>query len=597
VTRTKEVEPRNTWRHLPSLSDDDGKYDDTAPPLEDVYAGRFTGHRVGRRWMLHQVSVLRDNEQKMNQMTKAPRERVQMCLANPTVDLAIAIIVAINCVVLGIQLQDDSKNSSVDIGFNVIYLSEFTLRVYAHGHRYFQSLMNVVDTVIVACGAVESAAFLLSVEENDQVDGRFGVLRIFRFLRILRVVRLVSLFKSLVIIIGALFNVTKNLSIGLILLLIVIYLFALIAVKVVAEDPRYLGDEVPDHVFMPIRVVGDSTGSVRLSAEDSREAWKNAVGHLFGSLLKAMFTLFKVMTLEGWPHISLILSQVDWKWNIYFIVFVTLTSFCLMQIVYALIIDNVFNHSALIEKDRAEKAKAKVRRRFKQLERTFTLVDESDAGYPGFINVRSLEGQLRDPRVRRRMRQMGVDVDELEQALRLIRDAGSNVPHQDVWNPDVVSIDELVYACDRISERSLWAKDVHAVLYDVRYAFTKLSKRIGELEEHFRDIWKATSILHKVTKSVQQAAGLSESGRGWVHERMLRDRKRIIHQQELIGRARRKVEHLQRSNACLQSEHDSLAAIVSAAEAEVDRLHAAGGPHVSDVAWDVSRGSGELCIG
>jgi len=542
--------------------------------------------------MLHQVSVLRDNEQKMNQMTKAPRERVQMCLANPTVDLAIAIIVAINCVVLGIQLQDDSKNSSIDIGFNVIYLSEFSLRVYAHGHRYFQSLMNVVDTVIVACGAVESAAFLFSVEENDQVDGRFGVLRIFRFLRILRVVRLVSLFKSLVIIIGALFNVTKNLSIGLILLLIVIYLFALIAVKVVAEDPRYLGDDVPDHVFMPIRVVGDSTGSVRLSAEESREAWKDAVEHLFGSLLKAMFTLFKVMTLEGWPHISLILSQVDWKWNIYFIVFVTLTSFCLMQIVYALIIDNVFNHSALIEKDRAEKAKAKVRRRFKQLERTFTLVDESDAGYPGFINVRSLEGQLRDARVRRRMRQMGVDVDELEQALRLIRDAGSNVPHQDVWNPDVVSIDELVYACDRISERSLWAKDVHAVLYDVRYAFTKLSKRIGELEEHFRDIWKATSILHKVTKSVQQAAGLSESGRGWVHERMLRDRKKILHQQDLICRARRKVEHLQRANTCLQSEHDGLAAIVSAAEAEVDRLHAASSADNAELVWDASRGAG-----
>ena len=60
---------------------------------------------------------------------------------------------------------------------------------------------------------------------------------------------------------------------------------------------------------------------------------------LFGSLHASAFTLFTVLTLEGWPEVSRsVMEQVPSAW-VYFVSFIAINSFVVLNLMIAVIIE------------------------------------------------------------------------------------------------------------------------------------------------------------------------------------------------------------------------------------------------------------------
>ena len=133
-----------------------------------------------------------------------------------------------------------------------------------------------------------------------------GPLSIFRALRVLRVLRLVSIIPSMRRVVGGLFLALPSMGSIFLLLMLVFYVFSVMATKLYGADfPVY-----------------------------------------FGNIVASTFTLFQVMTLEGWA--AEIVRPVMDKYpqaRLFFLPFILATSFT----VYARICDkqrSSGNHSA-----------------------------------------------------------------------------------------------------------------------------------------------------------------------------------------------------------------------------------------------------------
>lgn len=128
------------------------------------------------------------------------------------------------------------------------------------------------------------------------------VARVLRVLRVFRVLRLVSMFREMRIIIEALGRAVPGVAWTALLLIIVYYVFAVIGTNM-------FGEAFPE--------------------------W-------FGDLGKSFYTLFQVMTLESWSMgISRPVMEVfPWAWA-YFVPFVIISAFVIVNIVVGIIVDVV----------------------------------------------------------------------------------------------------------------------------------------------------------------------------------------------------------------------------------------------------------------
>ena len=221
---------------------------------------------------------------------------------------SITLLIVINAATLGLETSDSIMAEwggllrVIDTIVLAIFVVEIALRILAHGPRFFTSGWNLFDFFVVGIALLPSS----------------GALSVLRALRILRAFRLVSAVPAMRSIIEALIKSVPGLSSIMLLLLLVFYVFAVMAAKL-------YGDTNPE---------------------------------LFGTLGASMFSLFQVMTLEGWPDIvTSVLEEHPWALA-FFIPFMVLSTFTVLNLFIALIVDSMQKlHKIEIETvDAAEKA-------------------------------------------------------------------------------------------------------------------------------------------------------------------------------------------------------------------------------------------------
>jgi hypothetical protein len=178
------------------------------------------------------------------------------------VQLFVVVLIAINAVMMGVNTFEFRKD--IDDAFGLadkIFLSLFTaellLQTIYHGFRLFLNGWLVFDFVII----------FVSWTFND-----FGIIRAFRIFRALRLVTRVKVMKNLVL---ALFSVLPKMGAICLLLFVISYIFAVMFTQLfkgMAEDAGAADDpDFPDY---------------------------------YGRLDRTFFTLFQLMTLDGWSDIA-----------------------------------------------------------------------------------------------------------------------------------------------------------------------------------------------------------------------------------------------------------------------------------------------------
>ena len=217
----------------------------------------------------------------------------------------IIAIIVINAVTLGLETSPGAMAAAggllkvVDRLILGLFVVEIALRLYAFGPRFFRDPWSLFDFTIVAVALLPSS-------------GAFSVLRA---LRILRVLRLISVVPSLRKVVGGLITSLPGLASIFVLLMLVFYVFAVMATKL-------YGASFPE--------------------------W-------FGSIGASFYTLFQIMTLESWSMgiVRPVMDVYPWSWA-FFVPFIACTAFTVLNLFIGVIVSAMQEeHESTAEADRA----------------------------------------------------------------------------------------------------------------------------------------------------------------------------------------------------------------------------------------------------
>jgi voltage-gated sodium channel len=231
----------------------------------------------------------------MKFLTQTVQPRCERLVASRAFQLTIFGVILANAVVLGLGTYGSIDAEWGDTLFLLneiclgIFIVEILIRIAAYGNRpqnYFREGWNVFDFVVVF------AVFIPGVRENALL---------LRLVRLLRIVRIVSIFPDLRVLVSGMGRALR--PIGAMAALTVLFLFVYGMVGV-----QLFGDELPDR-------------------------WAN-IG-------TAMLTLFTVLTLEGWNDILFNAQEVNRFAWIFFVSFVLIASFLVINVLIAIIINSV----------------------------------------------------------------------------------------------------------------------------------------------------------------------------------------------------------------------------------------------------------------
>jgi len=165
-----------------------------------------------------------------------------------------------------------------------VFVVEIAAKLLVYRHNFFRDGWNVFDFLVV------------SVTLAPTGEG----VAVLRSLRILRALRLVSVVPSMRKVVNALLKAIPGMTSVLALLLLVFYVAAVMTTKL-------FGEAFPD--------------------------W-------FGSIGASLYTLFQVMTLESWSMgiVRPVMDVYPLAW-VFFIVFILLTTFAVLNLFIAIVVD------------------------------------------------------------------------------------------------------------------------------------------------------------------------------------------------------------------------------------------------------------------
>lgn len=224
------------------------------------------------------------------------RQRVDQLLETAFIQHLILGLILLNALTLGLETSSALMASHgpwlmvIDRVLLSIFVVELLLRIYARRLAFFRDPWSLFDFTVVAIALIPAS-------------GPFAVLRALRVLRVFRVLTLVPSMRKVV---GALLSAIPGLLSIAAVLLVIYYVFAVIATKL-------FGTAFPE--------------------------W-------FGSLGHSLYTLFQVMTLESWSMgISRPVMEIyPYAWA-FFIPFILIATFTMLNLFIAIIVNTMQSFS------------------------------------------------------------------------------------------------------------------------------------------------------------------------------------------------------------------------------------------------------------
>lgn len=211
----------------------------------------------------------------------------------------IIVLIVINAITLGVETSPAAmaRFGGILVALDRIVLAIFVIELIArflvYRLAFFRDPWRIFDFFVVAVALVPAT----------------GNMSVLRALRILRVLRLISVVPSLRRVVGGFIAALPGMGSVVLLLSLVFYVFAVMATKL-------YGESFPDR---------------------------------FGDIAISLYTLFQIMTLEGWSDgvVRPIMDVHPYAW-VFFLPFIVLTSFAVLNLFIGIIV------SAMEEEHEAE---------------------------------------------------------------------------------------------------------------------------------------------------------------------------------------------------------------------------------------------------
>ncbi|MCP4979428.1 MAG: ion transporter [Gammaproteobacteria bacterium] len=207
-----------------------------------------------------------------------------------TMQNGIMALIVINAIILGLETVPQVMADfgiillAIDHFILAVFVVEILLRIYTYRLGFFRDAWSIFDFSVVVIALVPAS-------------GPFAVLRALRVLRVLRILTLVPSMRRVV---GALLSSVPGLSSIALVLLLIYYVFAVIATNL-------FGSAFPQ--------------------------W-------FGSIGESLFSLFQIMTLESWSMgiVRPLMEVHPYAW-IFFVIFILIATFTMLNLFIAIIVN------------------------------------------------------------------------------------------------------------------------------------------------------------------------------------------------------------------------------------------------------------------
>jgi voltage-gated sodium channel len=217
-------------------------------------------------------------------------ERLRAVLADPRTEWVVLALILVNAAILGLETSPTVMNAVgpaltfLDAVILTIFVIEIAARMAVHRLAFFRDPWSVFDFLVVGIALVPAT-------EN---------LSVLRALRVLRVLRLITVVPALRRVVGGLILSLPGMGSIALLLLLVFYVFAVMATQL----------------------------------------YGNAFPELFGNLARSAFTLFAVMTLETWVDgvVKPVMEKYPYAW-LFFIPYILITTFAVLNLFIAVIVN------------------------------------------------------------------------------------------------------------------------------------------------------------------------------------------------------------------------------------------------------------------
>ncbi len=217
------------------------------------------------------------------------REQIRRWIESDRFERAVTALILLNAITLGFETSAEAVARFgvwlrwIDRLVLGVFLVELLSRFYVYRQSFFRDPWRVFDFVVVGVALLPAGS-------------AFGVLRA---LRVLRLLRLVSLVPSIRGVVGALLKALPGMGSIIGLLGLVLYVSAVLATKL-------FGTMTPE---------------------------------LFGSLGASLFTLFQVMTVEGWPDIARqVMVHSPYAW-LFFVSYLLIATFMVLNLFIAVVVN------------------------------------------------------------------------------------------------------------------------------------------------------------------------------------------------------------------------------------------------------------------
>jgi voltage-gated sodium channel len=220
------------------------------------------------------------------------RGQIERFMARPFIQRLLITLIVVNAGILGLETNPEimgmigTELIMIDHAILWIFIAEIVLLIAARGWRFFKDPWCVFDFLVVAIALVPAT----------------GSLSVLRALRVLRILRLINKIESMRRVVSALLGSLPGLGSVFGLVLIVFYVSGVIATNMYAS-------EFPER---------------------------------FGTLGMSFYTLFQVMTLEGWSEeiARPIMAIYPSAW-IFFLIFIFISTFIVVNLFVAVIVDSI----------------------------------------------------------------------------------------------------------------------------------------------------------------------------------------------------------------------------------------------------------------
>ncbi|CAE7271789.1 Scn8a [Symbiodinium natans] len=340
----------------------------------------------------------------------------------------------------------DSAFLVIDALFVLIFVCEWSLRVWFERWMFVKDIANLFDTVLVFSGAVDLALSLFLADAGG-ASKSIVVLRLMRAVKSLRAVRMVRslrFFQGLRVLVKACQCFLPSLCWAMVLLLIFMSMGALM-----------MGNLLQDFV-----------ANEDMDFEDRKWVFQR-----YGTAYRAMYTLFEITFAGNWPTSARpVLEKVSQFYVLFFVPYITLVVFAVIRVISAVFLkdtlDAAQNDAEQLVVDRLRKKAQYVAK----LESIFLAIDDTG---DGIISEERLNDILQNPKVAAYLETLELDLHEGVALFHLL-DNGDGEVTLDEFIDGIMRCKGPARAIDQVA--------MHADIKALDHKIAKLARKLRDKE-------------------------------------------------------------------------------------------------------------------